>query len=84
MSAEDKKVFDNLPNQIKVYRGYVPHLNRFGYSHTLDKEKAEWFAKRFNAKGRVWAKTISKDKVFAYTNERGEQEIIILPKTDRK
>ena len=80
MSIEDRKVFDSLPKEIKVYRGYVAaHKNRNGFSYTLDKSKAEWFAKRFHSKGKVCAFKITKDKVFAYTNERGEQEVIILP-----
>lgn len=83
MSQEDRKVFESLPSIIKVYRGYVPqHNHRFGFSYTLDRTKAEYFANRYSngkAKGKVAIMKIAKEKVFAYTNQRNEQEIIILP-----
>lgn len=77
MTDSDKNTFEKLPDELKVYRGYVPKRNKNGISHTLDKEKAEWFAKRFNANGEILERTVLKSKVL-YTNQRNEQEIIIL------
>lgn len=76
MSEEDKSKFDKLPDLLTVYRGY--RRNKDGLSYTLDKEKAIWFSKRFHKEGNVLEVTIPKSKIFAYTNSRSEQEIIIL------
>jgi hypothetical protein len=78
MSADDKKAFNKLPDTITVYRGYVPRKNKSGLSYTIDKQRAEWFAKRFHKNGKVIEKVVKKSEVFGYTNARGEQEIIIL------
>jgi hypothetical protein len=78
MSAEDRKDFKKLPDTFKVYRGYIPGQNKGGYSYTLNKEKAKWFANRFDRNGKVVERTVNKDDVFAYLNGRNEQEIIIL------
>ena len=58
--------------------GYIKNKNKSGYSYTLNKEKAKWFANRFGNNGLVETRTINKSDVFAYTNQRGENEIIIL------
>ena len=73
MDEEDTKFFNELPSTITIYRGGVDDK---GYSWTLDKEKAEWFANRFNFDYEVFEKTINKSDVFAYLNDRNESEII--------
>tara|TARA_R100001463_G_scaffold126902_1_gene184806 strand:- start:2067 stop:2690 length:624 start_codon:yes stop_codon:yes gene_type:complete len=73
MNEEDTKFFNELPSTITIYRGGVDDK---GYSWTLDKEKAEWFANRFNFDYEVFEKTINKSDVFAYLNDRNESEII--------
>lgn len=78
MSMEDREVFKSLPDKITVYRGYQPRKNKGGFSYTLSKEKAEWFAKRFGKDGKVITREVNKKDVFAYKNSRNEQEIIIL------
>lgn len=78
MSEEDKLVYDQLPETITIYRGYIPGKNKLGFSYTLDKDKAEWFSKRYWKDGLVLTRTVKKSDVFAYTNNRNEQEIIIL------
>jgi hypothetical protein len=78
MSSEDCKYFNNLPDIITIYRGYIPKKNKTGFSYTLDKEKAEWFANRFSNNGNIIEKTIRKKDAFAYLNGRGEQEIIMI------
>lgn len=78
MSKEDRAVFKNLPEHLVVYRGFVPKQNKSGYSYTLSPEKAEWFSKRFGKPGKVLKREIKKEDVFAYKNDRNEQEIIIL------
>ena len=78
MSESDLKTYNELPNEFKVYRGYIIDQNENGFSYTLNKEKAEWFSKRFHKNGSVLERTVKKEDIFAYTNERGEQEVIIL------
>ncbi|WP_297516621.1 hypothetical protein [Flavobacterium sp.] len=76
MSKKDLKFFNSLENEFIVYRGYSHWEN--GYSYTLDKERAIWFADRFGQNGFVKERLVRKEEVFAYTNSREENEIIIL------
>ncbi len=78
MSADDRKQFAKLPDTSKVYRGYIPRKNKGGYSYTLSKDKAQWFANRFHKNGQVIERTVKKSDVFAYLNGRNEQEVIII------
>jgi len=76
MDDEDKKIYDNLPDEVTIYRGSV---YEDGISWTLSKEKAEWFRDRFDEKdSKVFEKTIQKKDIIAYFNGRDEQEIIFL------
>ncbi|KZR56951.1 hypothetical protein [Bacillus badius] len=66
---------------IEVYRG-VGKLSlpaSKGFSWTLDKKVAEWFASRFSDGGAVYRACIRPDKIIAYIKERNEEEIILLP-----
>ena len=46
-------------------------------SWTLDKKTAEWFATRFSEHGYVYQAKIHKEDVFAFFNDRNEQEIVL-------
>ena len=47
---------------------------------TLDRDTAEWFARRFSGDSqRVLVGTVSRDAVLAYLIEREEEEIIARP-----
>lgn len=62
--------------EFKIYRG--GELD--GRSWTLSKEKGEWFAERFrdsNDDYLFYEKTITADDVLFYTNEMGEQEVVL-------
>ena len=79
MSKEDLEFFKELPEMITVYRGCVEGLNENGYSYTTERTQAEWFANRFsNGEPKVIELTINKSDVFAYTNSRSENEVIIV------
>ena len=78
MSLEERKFLSGLPEKIRVYRGYQPGKNMNGLSFTLDKEQANFHAKRFRKGGEVLEQVVEKTKVFAYLDSRGEQEIILL------
>ena len=82
MSIEDQKEFSKLPSSFVAFRGCT-NLNENGYSYTLDKDIAERFSRwsmRDKSKGIVITREVKKKDVFAFTNSRGEKEVIILPK----
>lgn len=77
MTETDREVFKGLPDNLTIYRGYNGK-GKWGISWTLDKEDAAYFANRFRKNGKIAQKVVSKDKVFGYTNQRNEQEIIFI------
>ncbi len=86
MDEDDRKVFDELPDEVTVYRGCQevletwPHHNREGMSWTLSKEKAEWFAKRFKREhSLVLTGVCQKEDIIAVLLGRGEEEVLIDP-----
>lgn len=67
---------------IKVYRG-VTHLSTIpskAISWTLNREVAEFFAHRFDSVGIVYEAKIHRNHIYAYTNQRNEQEVLVNPK----
>lgn len=78
MDKRERKVFDSLPDVVTVYRGCYGKGAQKGISWTLSFEKAKWFADRFPMwKGTVYTATIPKKYIYAYFNDRDEQEIIL-------
>ena len=81
---------NSLPQYVKVYRGMTQAESRnkkYGVSWTLDKNVAEFFAYEYcrnldtaKYKKTVKSKIINKDDIIYYTNQRNENEIIILIK----
>lgn len=82
MSESEKRIFDELPAVLTIYRGVTPYNsdNVKALSWTLDKDVAEWFSKRFDEEGIVYKANIHKNHVLAYFNGRNESEIIVDPK----
>lgn len=83
---DDKQTFADLPERLTVYRGgridWDDMMDSMPpFSWTLDKEKARWFAYRFEWKPdqHMITAEIDKDDVYFYTDERGEQEIVANP-----
>ncbi|MDE5539353.1 MAG: hypothetical protein K2J20_02580 [Bacilli bacterium] len=76
MSKEELEVYNNLPNEVEIYRGVGSHNNYKALSWTLDYEKAKWFSTRFS-KGKVYKGTIDKKYIFAYFNDRDESEVVV-------
>jgi hypothetical protein len=75
---------------VTIYRGYGewsseqsdPSVMWKGYSWTLDRDRALWFAKRFavlHGKARVVTATVPRGCIITLLEERGEQEVILLP-----
>lgn len=77
---EDKKKYELLPETFIVYRGIQIGENPIGFSWTLNKSTAVWFANRFdNKNAQVCEMEINKNDVVFYTNERNEFEIVLIP-----
>lgn len=81
MDEQERAFLDALPDEITVYRGLQDKRAKLkGLSWTLNYEKAEWFARRWNSKdGKVVTATIQKKFVYMYTNQRAEEEIVLNP-----
>lgn len=87
MNEEEKRVFDSLPKIVKIYRGIRVDdeldEHNIGLSYTFNKEKAEWFAKRFSQDGKgtptLIEATIDKDDILSVFLDRDEDEIIVNP-----
>ena len=79
MTRKERKYFKSLPEEITIYRGGVCDK---GISWTINKDKAEWFANRFNNGYAVFEKKVKKSDCFAYIRDCGEDEIIYIKETD--
>ena len=90
MSDEDVRcVFDLPPEEggllpmTRIYRGYRFGDALEGYSWTLDKARAKWFANRLrqddHPSPKVASGLVAKEHVIAYITGRDEQEIVVLP-----
>lgn len=79
MDEEEQRAFDELPSLITIYRGCMSK-NQRGFSWTLSRDRAVWFAKRFDRTGpRVVSALIAKRDVLALLLGRGEQEVLCVP-----
>lgn len=61
--------------KITIYRGQI---GPEGNSWTISKEKAEWFANRWNKGLPVWEGEIDLNLIVKYERNRGEEEIIVV------
>ena len=83
MDEDDRAALQDLPDTITVYRGCIAEENEDGLSWTTEERVATFFAKRFaelrNGEALVLCGEVSKEDVLAYTQGRGEYEVIVLP-----
>jgi hypothetical protein len=80
MNGRERAHFRKLSARITIYRGYA-HRNAAGWSWTLDKAKAVWFARRTLAgKPQLATGKVKKKDVIAYFSRRKEKEIVVDPK----
>jgi hypothetical protein len=90
MKEEEMKVYNELPDIVTIYRGLIPksfskrrkQIIR-GFSWTLDKDKAKWFALRYtfdDNESLLVTATILKEHIAFYCNDREEQEVVVNPK----
>lgn len=75
MDKKEFKIYENLDEELVIYRGCKTKKGVKACSWSLSKEKAEWFANRFG-KGFVFEAKIKKENVIAYKNDRSEKEIV--------
>ena len=86
MDSDERSFLENLPEQIKIYRGGAKKEVKKGYgiSWTLNKEIAQQFVNRkkhlVKDEMTILQLEISKSEVVAYFNVRNEEEIIYLGK----
>ena len=81
MLESELKQYNELEDIVTVYRGVTSYNanNIKALSWTLDREKAEWFAHRFDEEGTVYEAQIEKKHILALFNGRNESEVIIDP-----
>lgn len=92
MSTEDVRCVFMLPPEkgglapeTRIYRGFCNEDALDGFSWTLDKARAKWFANRAvwrtgdRAIPMVASATVKREHVIAYITARDEQEIVLLP-----
>ena len=80
MTEEEYNTFLMLPDKLMLYRGCRMQEKKHGMSWTLNKDKAEWFARRYEileASPVIYIVEINKNQVLAYFNRRDEDEIVI-------
>ena len=83
MNKEERAALAAMPDTLTIYRGLTSRGTRKGWSWTLDRAKAEWFAKRLAQEGDepiVLTGTVSKAHVIAYFTGRDEEEIVVNPR----
>ncbi|MCM2371092.1 hypothetical protein [Aporhodopirellula aestuarii] len=78
MNTDERSFLAKLPSVIPVYRGHTHRKNQ-GLSWTLDRNIAEWFARRFGGDPVLLIGNVNKEDVIAYFAERNEQEIVVAP-----
>lgn len=77
MDEDEYKQYLSLPEEITVYRGIRGRGSLEALSWTLDVEKAEWFAKRWNKGGKVYSAKAKREDVLAVFTSRNEDEIVV-------
>lgn len=84
MSSRWKTRMKKLPagDEITVYRGQTKDSTAAdkAFSWTTSMKTAKFFAGRFDSAGKVETKTVRREDIVDYIDERGEKEIILLPK----
>lgn len=67
---------------IEVFRGVTSSSTPYSkaISWTLDEDVAEFFAMRFNSKGKIMKAEINIDDVYDYMMNRNEKELLLNPK----
>jgi hypothetical protein len=83
MNEDERETLESMPDKLTIYRGGIDDK---GFSWTLNKDTAKWFAKRWDKHNyypisvpSVFEKEINKVDVLAYLDDRNEEEILYIP-----
>jgi len=83
MNPQERRFLAKQGERLTIYRG-CRSGRKIGWSWTLDRRKAEWFARRFEeyVEGSpiVLIGEVDKNDVIAYFADRKEKEIVVDPK----
>jgi len=80
MTKKELNYLNDLPDTITIYRGIRDMQYKYELSWTLDKNKARWFATRFDSDNSILLEVeINKNDILCYTEQRDESEIVINP-----
>lgn len=82
MTDEERASLAAMDEKIAVYRGFCVEGADQGWSWTIDRARAEWFARRFATDERqpqLAIGTVARANVVAFLADRGEEEIIADP-----
>lgn len=78
MDEKEKEFYNDLPNNLTLYRGVSKDRNPYGLSYTTNFDKAEWFSKRFTkTEDYIITLEVKKEDCLCYINSRDEQEIVL-------
>jgi hypothetical protein len=80
MTEQEREQLAELPERVTIYRGFSGDEWR-GLSWTLDRSRAEMFARRFAVlfgPGSIAVTTIARDEIVALLNGRSESEIVVM------
>lgn len=82
MDWDELAALEAMPDTLRIYRGFHMEGREQGCSWTVERARAEWFARRYTRDddvARVATGTAAKTDVLAHFMGRGEHEIVILP-----
>lgn len=78
MNDKEYDVWNNLPDELVVYRGISDNHNPKGLSWTNNIDVAEWFMNRWKSPDNYMLKaTVKKEDCLCYFNGRNEEEIVV-------
>jgi hypothetical protein len=86
MDDADRATLAELDEEVTIYRGFAQPGGYRAPSWTLSRSRAKWFANRAaltspDRRGYLATTRLPKSRVLAYTNGRGEREILLDPAT---
>lgn len=80
MSKREQKIFSELPEQVAIYRGVSDPQYIYGFSWTLYKKVAFWYADNYeNNNSCVYECVIDRKDILCYFDARNEAEVLIIP-----
>lgn len=82
MTDDERASLAAMDEEFTVYRGFCVDGAEQGWSWTIDRARAEWFAQRFamdERKPQLAVGKVARADVVAFIADRGEEEIVVDP-----